>query len=184
MTRPTGRFTAGVIAVCLAFASAASGCSSTDPSDPLDASPEPVTQASLGGLTFTLLHDGGLDDGTERSLGDYFGRPLVVNFFAAWCAPCQREMPEFEAVHQQLGDEVGFLGLSIDEQPDAAVELVSKTGVTYPTGWDPRLEVYKATESLGMPTTAFFDHNGALVEVFSGALNAEGLQERINKITP
>ncbi len=126
------------------------------------------------GLTFQRL-----EGGAESKLGEYFGAPLVVNFFAAWCPPCERELPEFEMVHQELGDEVRFLGLSQDANPDDALELLERTGVTFDTGSDRDLEIFQAVDGLAMPTTAFFNSDGELVDIFGGALDAESLRTKI-----
>ena len=91
-------------------------------------------------------------------------------------------MPEFQAVYADLSGRVAFLGLSQDAHPGDALALVEATGVTYDIGWDVDLEVYGATGSLAMPTTAFFDSDGVLVDVFAGALNQEALRARIDAI--
>src|SRR5687768_1393784 len=64
-----------------------------------------ATGERVGDTTFTLL------EGGSMSLGDLRGTPVVLNFFAEWCPPCVTEMPAFEAVHQELGDRVAFVGL-------------------------------------------------------------------------
>ena len=118
-------------------------------------------------------------DGGAGTLADYEGTPLVVNFFASWCPPCVREMPEFQEVFEQLDGQVAFLGLSQDQSRKAALNLVETTGVTYDVGWDPDLEVYEATGSIAMPTTALVSPSGELVDTFAGALDAESLAEFI-----
>jgi thiol-disulfide isomerase/thioredoxin len=128
---------------------------------------------SLSELTFDRF------DGGTGTLADYEGTPLVVNFFASWCPPCVREMPDFQEVFEDLDGQVAFLGLSQDQSTQAALNLVETTGVTYDVGWDPDLEVYEATGSIAMPTTALVSPSGELVDTFAGALDAASLAEFI-----
>ena len=138
-----------------------------------DMSPEASDGTDLSHLTFDLF------DGGTGAIADYEGTPLVVNFFASWCPPCVREMPEFQEVFESLEDRVAFLGLSQDHSTKAALNLVESTGVTYDIGWDLDLEVYDATDSIAMPTTAFVSPSGKLVDTFAGVLDAESLAELI-----
>ena len=135
--------------------------------------PDAGDGANLSDLTFDRF------DGGTGTLADYEGTPLVVNFFASWCPPCVREMPEFQAVFEGLDGQVAFLGLSQDQSTQAALNLIETTGVTYDVGWDPDLEVYEATGSIAMPTTALVSDSGELVDTFAGALDAESLAEFI-----
>ena len=136
-------------------------------------SPNVEDGTNLSDLTFDRF------DGGAGTLADYEGTPLVVNFFASWCPPCVREMPEFQEVFERLDGQVAFLGLSQDQSMKAALNLVETTGVTYDVGWDPDLEVYEATGSIAMPTTALVSDSGELVDTFAGALDAESLAEFI-----
>ena len=138
-----------------------------------DISPEASDGTDLSDLTFDLF------DGGSSTLADYEGTPLVVNFFASWCPPCVREMPEFQDVFERLDGQVAFLGLSQDQSPTDALALVESTGVTYDVGWDLDLEVYGATGSIAMPTTAFVSPSGELLDTFAGALDTEALAELI-----
>lgn len=106
-------------------------------------------------------------DGSPASLAEYAGRPLVVNFFAAWCAPCVRELPAIEAVHRELGDQVAFLGLSVSERAEEGRRLADQTGLTFDLGRDPRAEALRALGGAAMPTTAFIDAEGQVVHVRS-----------------
>ncbi len=139
-------------------------------------SPDTSEDADLSDLTFDLF------DGGTGAIADYEGTPLVVNFFASWCPPCVREMPEFQDVFESLEGRVAFLGLSQDSSTQAALDLVERTGVTYDVGWDLDLEVYGATESIAMPTTAFVSSSGELLDTFAGVLDAESLAELIENV--
>ena len=138
-----------------------------------DISPEASDGTDLSDLSFDLF------DGGTGTVADYEGTPLVVNFFASWCPPCVREMPEFQDVFERLDGQVAFLGLSQDQSPQDALALVEATGVTYDVGWDLDLEVYGATGSIAMPTTAFVSPSGELLDTFAGALDTEALAEFI-----
>jgi thiol-disulfide isomerase/thioredoxin len=116
-------------------------------------------------------------DGVEVPLTSLDGAPTVVNFFASTCAPCVKEMPAIEEVYQELGDEVAFLGLAVQDRTEDAAALVDQTGVTYPTALDQDGSVL--TE-LGagtlLPTTVLLDEEGAVVTTHTGELDADELR--------
>ena len=186
------RLVAGLVAV-LAVAAVACGGEGATPADEevpkivlsddspgfvagADISPDTSDGTDLSDLTFDLF------DGGSGTIASYEGTPLVVNFFASWCPPCVREMPEFQQVFESLDGEVAFLGLSQDQTPDDALALVERTGVTYDVGWDLDLEVYRATESIAMPTTAFVSPSGELLDTFAGVLDTESLAELVENV--
>jgi cytochrome c biogenesis protein CcmG, thiol:disulfide interchange protein DsbE len=116
--------------------------------------------------------------GTTSSLGDLRGSPVVVNFFASWCVPCRTEMPAFERVHQDLGDEVTFLGLAVRDRPEDVFATVDDTGVTYRIGRDVDDRVLLAVGALGpLPATALLDADGSVVEVRRGELTESELRD-------
>jgi cytochrome c biogenesis protein CcmG, thiol:disulfide interchange protein DsbE len=126
---------------------------------------------------------GSLDGGADRHLDDYLGRkPIVLNFFASWCQPCLREMPRFEAVHQDLGDRVTFLGLAVPPGTDEALDLVERTGVTYPTFADPDGSALTYFGGIAMPTTVFIDTSGDVTGVASRALSESQLRDQVDDL--
>lgn len=108
-------------------------------------------------------------------------RPLVLNFFASWCPSCIAEMPDFERVHQRLGGRVAFLGVSQSDPPQASLELVEQTGITYPTAIDRSGAFFRAVGGLGMPTTVFIRPGGEIVDVWVGQLDAATLERLIEQ---
>ena len=120
-------------------------------------------------------------DGTEASVADYAGTPMVVNFFASWCVPCVREMPDFEEVHQALGDEVAFVGINMQDSVTKGEELVEDTGVTYDIGRDPDGSLLASFGGVAMPTTVLVDADGTIVRVLSGGTTAEELRAAIDE---
>lgn len=120
-------------------------------------------------------------DGEAANTAQYLGTPLVVNFFAEWCAPCVAEMPAFETVHRERAGEVAFLGISTQESPDDGRSIIESTGITYDVGRDPDGEMFATFLGTGMPTTALIDANGTVVGVRSGALTAQELREWLDE---
>ncbi|HEV2069979.1 MAG TPA: TlpA disulfide reductase family protein [Acidimicrobiales bacterium] len=116
------------------------------------------------------------------SFADYRGKPLVVNFFASNCAPCVEEMPAFEAVHQELGDEVAFLGMNFQDQVSTATELVERTGVSYDVARDPSGEVARSLGMVVMPSTYFVSPEGKVMDAKAGAMDADELRRRIEDL--
>jgi thiol-disulfide isomerase/thioredoxin len=131
---------------------------------------------SIRDLGFTSL-DGGADD----TFASHLDKPLVVNFFAAWCGPCRAEMPEFEEVFQEVKDDVNFIGISRDDTAGPSLELIAETGVSYPTGWDQDGSIFPTLGLFAMPSTLFVDQDGVVIDQWSGILSGEGLREMIEE---
>jgi thiol-disulfide isomerase/thioredoxin len=120
-------------------------------------------------------------DGEEASVADYAGTPMVVNFFASWCVPCVREMPAFEQVHQDLGDQVAFVGVNVQDSETEGQAIVDDTGITYDVGRDPDGSLLASFGGVAMPTTVLVDADGTIVRVLSGATSAEELRAAIDE---
>lgn len=116
-------------------------------------------------------------EGEEVPLSSLQGRPVLVNFFASTCVPCVTEMPDLEEVHQQLGDQVTFLGLAAaGDRPEEALALVERTGVSYRTARDVDASVITALGGTVLPTTVLLAADGSVVEVHTGKLDADDLR--------
>ena len=140
---------------------------------------EPIDEGSAVGTPLALAYES--FDGESLNTAGYLGTPLVLNFFAAWCAPCLVEMPAFEQVHQQVADDVAFLGLSIDTEPSDGLAVVESTGVTYDVGHSVVTDAVGQVGGTGMPTTVLVDEAGTVVSVHSGELTGPELQALIDE---
>ena len=131
---------------------------------------------------FTVYDKGG----NEVKLSDYIGKPIVMNFWASWCTPCQIEMPEFDKVYQELGEEVEFLMINMTasggETVDRAQAFVDNGGYNFPIVFDTEHEAAATYGASALPTTFFIDKDGYVVNQIVGAINAETLKEGIEEI--
>jgi thiol-disulfide isomerase/thioredoxin len=91
-------------------------------------------------------------------------------------------MPDFESVHQELGDDVVFVGLSLRESVAKAKELVERTGVTYLIGRDPSGDIFTSFAGVNMPSTFFIGRDGTVVDAHSGVLSASQLREKTQRL--
>lgn len=103
-------------------------------------------------------------------------RPLVVNLWATWCAPCVEEMPAFQQVAAAARGKVAFLGVNVADDPDAASAFVAKLGITYDLATDPRQDFFHRIAAYGMPTTLLVDPQGTVVYRHTGPLDAPALR--------
>lgn len=121
-----------------------------------------------------------LDDGTTTSLADIDG-PAVVNLWATWCAPCRREIPDFEAVHQARGDEVRFVGINIGEDAEDAQAFLDEVGATYDQYLDSAGFVVTELQTATMPVTLVLDAEGAISTRHLGPMDQDDLDAAIDQ---
>lgn len=121
-------------------------------------------------------------DGNEVKLSDYFGKPIVLNFWAHWCGPCQREMPEFNTVYEELGGEVTFLMVHVGAAIDDGKEKVTEGGYTFPVVFDDSSMAAAIYGVNVFPTSFFINADGTLGGYYMGVMNRELLQQGIDLI--
>jgi thiol-disulfide isomerase/thioredoxin len=141
-----------------------------------DTPPPPAVSAPVAGLP-ALRPVFSLEDATGRmrSITEWDGRALVVNFWATWCPPCRREIPLLnELQREHAADGVQVIGVAVDFRDDVRSYL-EQTPVEYPVliGEQAGLDVMRAfgMETAGFPFTVFTDRKGVIVAVFVGELH-------------
>ena len=125
-------------------------------------------------------------DGNAVKLSDFFGKPIVLNFWASWCGPCQSEMPEFEEVFLEQGQQLQFLMVNMTDGSRETVEIASAfiedSGYTFPVYYDTAFEAAVNYGVTSLPTTYFISADGTLTAYAMGAINAATLQQGIDMI--
>ena len=121
-------------------------------------------------------------DGNEVNFSDYAGKPVVLNFWAHWCGPCQMEMPEFNAKYEELEGEVTFLMVHVGADMDAGKEKVAEGGYTFPVVFDKDSQVAAFYGVSAFPTSFFIDKEGNLQAYYVGAMDGDLLQQGIDMI--
>ena len=152
----------GAAAVCVAVVTAVSvlASGSSSPSQPAAAA------FSLPALGAT---------GQHVTLGQYAGKPLIVNFFASWCPPCQKETPLLAAFYRDQGGRVAVVGLDENDTSAAALKFAHAKGVTYPVGFDPGMTVSDTYGVYALPQTFVLNAQHRIVEHLYGALTTAQL---------
>ena len=114
-------------------------------------------------------------DGKPRSLSEWDGKPLVINFWATWCAPCRREIPMLNALAaEQAAAWVEIIGIAIDFREDV-LKYLEKMPIDYTVliGEQDGMAAARAfgMESIGLPFTAFTDRQGRIATLHVGELH-------------
>jgi len=129
----------------------------------------------------------GASSGGEVSLSDYRGRPVFINFWASWCAPCRAEMPDIVEAYNRRRD-AGLVVLAIDNTQLDVVDdvraFVKEFQMPFPVLLDEEGAAAKAFGVLGLPTSVFVDRDGIVRGVNVGPLTEDTLAEYLADILP
>ena len=121
--------------------------------------------------------------GTNMSLSDFKGSPLILNFWASWCVSCRHEAAVMEAFwkkHKRSG--VKMVGIAIQDTPEAAMKFAKYFGKTYILGFDEEGKAGIDYGVTGVPETFFIDRNGIIQHKEAGPVGMELLERMLAKI--
>ena len=159
---------------------------STQPTAPSSTPSDPNVTAPTETLPLApdfVIYD---EEGKEVRLSDFFGKPIVLNFWASWCGPCKMEMPDFNEKHLQMGEEIHFLMINMTdgyrETVDIASTFIQSQGYTFPVYYDTAGNASMTYGVYSLPTTFFIDAEGHAIAQAVGAIDAETLQRGIDMI--
>jgi cytochrome c biogenesis protein CcmG/thiol:disulfide interchange protein DsbE len=163
------RLASAVIAVCVAASLAAIVWAGTG--SPAAPAADPAAPA----FSFPVLGH----SGQQISLSDYAGKPLIVNFFASWCTPCQKETPLLARFYRAEHGKVALVGLDENDVVGNALAFTRAKGVTYPIGWDPQLTAAYSYGVGGLPQTFFLNAKHHIVDRIYGAVTQADLSKGV-----
>ena len=128
--------------------------------------------------TFALREVG---TGRAIDLATLKGKPVVLNFWATWCAPCWEEHPVLVANARMLPD-VQFLGVVFQDEEQKILGFLQQRGSGYPTVVDEAGKTAIAYGVGGVPETYFIDANGVIAAKYAGPMSTEILQSNLRKV--
>lgn len=191
-TRPRSAVTAVAVAAVTGLLAACSG--GTDAVDQSAGGQFRYVQATQHGTLIPAAQrkkagpvSGELLAGGSYALGQDTGKVVVLNFFASWCAPCQVETPQFDAIYRQRkAAGVQFVGLDVkDPSKSASTAWVHDKQVSFPVVYD---ETAKTALQLGdvpiagLPATVLVDRQGKVAAVYTGAMLPADLNPVLDRL--
>ncbi|WP_409293083.1 peroxiredoxin family protein [Peribacillus sp. SCS-37] len=120
-------------------------------------------------------------DGKTVSLSDYKGKKVLLNFWATWCPPCKKEIPEMKEYAERMPDNEVILAVNMDPKADVK-GFAAKMGMNFPVLLDKEDKVNSAYKVISIPTTYFIDSNGHISHKIIGQMKAEDLTEQMKKM--
>ena len=128
------------------------------------------------------------ENGQDKKLSDYKGKVILLNFWATWCGPCKRELPDLSQLAKDLsGKDFKLIGVSVDENPLALENFLKNIPLSYTVLSEPASILYtKYMDATGgrdnvIPQTYIIDKNGKVVETLIGTRNKGDFLKLINK---
>jgi len=167
------------------------GCGTDDEgADPAQA-PKTNTEAQTSASTYDTEPSPAPDmtletlDGGEINLAEQDGKVILVNFWATWCAPCRKEIPDLIDLHSSMESEgLRVVGIALDDEGRSVVEpYVEKMGINYPIVIDTTRRVESKFESMyGLPTTYVVNPEGTVVKRVLGLFPTDEMKPELQKM--
>ena len=149
------------------------------PDTPADTAPE---QNPNQALDFTVQDW----EGNMVKLSDFFGKPIVLNFWASWCPPCKAELPDFDDACKKYDGEVVFLMVNMTdnqmETVEVAKDFIKTYGYDFPVYFDVSYEAAMVYGVRSIPQTYFINAEGEAVATATGMISAAQLEQGIGMI--
>lgn len=136
----------------------------------------------LKALDFTVYDR----EGNKVNLSDFYGKPIIINFWVTWCYYCVEEMPLFEEKYKEYGEKVNFLMIdAVDgesETQEDGEKLIEDKGFTFPVYFDTDGNASHTYQAYSLPTTVFIDADGYIIAYQPGMLTPDMMQKGIDLI--
>ncbi len=122
--------------------------------------------------------------GNAQNLSQFMGKPVLLNFWASWCAPCVREMPLLESLHHEHPD-LALIGIAIDTKSNV-LRFLEKTPVSYPIllAGTQGITIMRdlGNKNGGLPFSVLFNRDGQAVDRSLGELKEDDIRSRLKSI--
>ncbi len=122
-------------------------------------------------------------DGTMIRLSDFRGKPVLLNFWATWCPPCRKEIPDLQRFHEQYANKIVLLGIDWGEDIEEVKRFLERYGATYTNLLDKNGEFFVLYRLTGLPTSYWIDEEGIIRGMWLGAMSVEDMVEGFKKTT-
>ena len=127
-----------------------------------------------------------LEDGTpdrfDEAVRALRGKPVVVNFWATWCGPCEKEMPRLVRAANTYAGRVHFLGVDVQDSAASAAEFIRRYDIPFRSLSDPDGEIRTAQRLVGLPETQFYGADGELAFLNRGEITEDELIDKIEEL--
>ena len=139
-------------------------------------------ETASGGDTLPSLRLPCLVGGEDVAMEDLGDRPVVVNLWASWCAPCREEMPLLQEAYERYDDRIGFLGVNTEDPSSAAASLLADLGITYASVVDRERRLLDELAAPGLPVTLAVAADGRVLAREVGQMSAERLEGLVREL--
>ena len=122
-------------------------------------------------------------EGKTIRLSDYKGKVIILDFWATWCGPCRKGIPDLIAIQKEFGKDVVVIGISLDEGTKKdVVPFMQTIGINYPIAYG-TLEVTEQYGGIdGIPTSFVINKNGEIVDKHVGLIPKSEFTDQINRL--
>ncbi|SET72496.1 Peroxiredoxin [Salinibacillus kushneri] len=121
--------------------------------------------------------------GEAKTLSDYRGKPVMVNFWASWCGPCRSEMPAMQKVYEEQNINILAVNLTSTEiRKQDVPDFVDEFGLSFPILLDKELNVGTKYQIQPIPTSFFINSEGIISYKHTGPLNEERIMQEFEKM--
>lgn len=126
-------------------------------------------------LTFTSL------DNQSVNFKEFKGKYLIINYWASWCSPCVKEIPELVSFTSKYQDKAYVIGVNLEDISDVELNnFISKFNINYPNFKQDIMKILFNIEVVGFPTTYIIDKDGNLLKTIQGQVSMDDLEHLVS----